>query len=93
MAKPRGFIRTAIVPFAVATALAASGCGGDDLGSAPDVRGLSLPSAEQRLKQAGFNADVSSDGTFGVIVESNWVVCDQSTPVGKLVPLDVSRDC
>lgn len=70
-----------------------SGCGGDDLGGAPEVTGLSLPSANQKLKAAGFNSDVSSDALFGVIVEENYIVCDQSEPAGKLVPLEVSKDC
>ena len=78
---------------AATIAIAASGCGEEDLGGAPEVKGLSLPSAEQKLKAAGFNADVSSDGLFGVVVEENWVVCEQGSPAGKLVPLDVSRDC
>ncbi len=77
----------------IGAAIGVGGCGEADLGDAPDVRGLSLPSAESQLKKAGYNADVSSDGAFGVIVEENWVVCEQDTPVGKLVPIDVSRDC
>lgn len=87
-------MRKGIAAVATAATLLVAGCGEeDDLGAAPDVRGLSLPSAEQQLKKSGFNADVSSDGVFGVVIEENWIVCDQSTPVGKLVPLDVSKDC
>ena len=74
-------------------ALALAGCGGNDTGGAPEVEGLSLPSAKQKLKAAGYNADVSSDALFGVIIESNFIVCDQTEPSGKLVPLEVSKDC
>jgi hypothetical protein len=78
----------------VTCTLALGACGGDGgTGGAPNVEGLSLPAAKQRLQNAGYNADVSSDGLFGVIVEENWVVCDQSEPSGHLVPLDVSKDC
>jgi hypothetical protein len=68
-------------------------CGGGGTGGAPDVRGLSLPSAERVLKQDNYRADVSSDGLFGVIVEENWTVCEQSEPKGRLVPLEVSKEC
>ena len=30
---------------------------------------------------------------FGVIVEENYTVCSQEAPKGKLVPLDVSKEC
>ena len=87
-------MRKALATVAALAVLGLASCGGsEDLGSAPDVRGLSLPTAEQQLKKSGFSADVSSDGLFGVLVEENWTVCDQSSPKGRLVPLDVSKDC
>ena len=80
----------------VATAsagLALAACGGG-VGDAPDVRGLSLPTAKKQLQKAGYTADVQSDALFGVIVEQNFTVCDQSEPQGKLVPLEVdNEDC
>jgi hypothetical protein len=84
--------------YLIATGLAVAvmlvgGCGSADLGNAPDVRGLSLPSAKQRLESAGYRADVQSDAMFGVIVESNWTVCDEDSPQGKLVPIKVDREC
>lgn len=87
-----GSLRKTIAALTVAGVLALAACGGGT-GDAPDVRGLSLPAAEKQLKNAGYNTDVSSDGVFGVVVEENWIVCDQSEPKGQLVPLDVSRDC
>ena len=86
-------MRNAFAALAATCVLAFGGCGEDDTGGAPEVQGLSLPSAEQKLKAAGFNADVSSDALFGVVIKENYIVCDQSEPAGKLVPLEVSKDC
>lgn len=82
---------TMVLCVLAATVLVA--CGEEELGAAPDVRGLSLPSAEKQLQDAGYEPDVQSDAVFGVIVESNWVVCDQHEPEGKLVPVEVDREC
>ena len=68
-----------------------SGCGG--VGDAPDVRGLALPDANERLEDAGLSSSVTSDALFGVIVEANYTVCDQDQPNGDLVPLRVSKQC
>ena len=85
--------RNSLIALIAAAAITLGGCGEEDTGGAPEVKGLSLPSAEQKLKAAGFNADVSSDALFGVVVKENYIVCDQSAPAGKLVPLEVSKDC
>jgi hypothetical protein len=70
------------------------GCGGgDDLGSAPDVRGLVLPDAKRVLKRSNYRASVKSDAMFGVIIEEHFTVCDEHSPHGRLVPLDVSKEC
>lgn len=64
---------------------------GDDSaaqGDPPDVVGLTLPTAEKQLKEAGFKPDVSNtDTTFGIIVKSNYTVCKQDDPVGNVVPI------
>lgn len=73
--------------------MAVAGCGGADLGGAPNVQGLALPDANERLEGAGFSSSVTSDALFGVIVESNYTVCEQKTPSGQLVPLEVSKQC
>lgn len=78
---------------AILAALVFAGCGGDDLGSAPDVRGLALPEAKRMLKRADFGTSVSDDAMFGVIIESHFTVCDQHSPEGRLVPLEVSKEC
>lgn len=69
----------------------ASGCQ-DDLQGAPDVQGLALPDARRELKRAGYEPSVQAkDGTFGVIVEENWSVCEEHSPKGRLVPLEVKK--
>jgi hypothetical protein len=73
------------------------GCGGNDgndLGGAPDVRGLSLPDAKRKLERANYRAsEKAEDALFGVIIESNFTVCDQHEPNGRLVPIDVAKEC
>ncbi len=68
-------------------------CGEADLGGAPEVKGLALPDAKRELKKAGFSSSVTSDAAFGVVIEQNFTVCEQDSPQGKLVPLDVSKQC
>jgi hypothetical protein len=73
---------------------AIAGCGGSaDLKGAPDVRGLSLPSAETVLHKKGYAADVSTGALFGVIVKDHYTVCSESTPDNKLVPVKVEKEC
>lgn len=65
----------------------------------PDVVGQGLDVAYTQLDSAGVNkADVEivGGGTFGVIVESNWVVCFQTPSAGgtvENVELVVAREC
>jgi hypothetical protein len=65
----------------------------------PDVVGKRLDVALDEIKSAGFEneVDVSSTGTFGVVDESNWTVCEQTPAAGKPVTsapeLAVDRSC
>jgi hypothetical protein len=65
----------------------------------PDVVGDKLDSAQTAIKDAGFDDDVEVDGggIFGVIDESNWVVCEQSPKAGDVLTkaprLAVERSC
>jgi hypothetical protein len=65
----------------------------------PDVIGKALDVALSDIKSAGFEdeADVVGGGTFGVVNESNWQVCDQSPAAGETVSsapqLTVERSC
>jgi beta-lactam-binding protein with PASTA domain len=60
----------------------------------PEVTGLALPEAKSVLLAKGYRTSVKAENAmFGVIVEQNFTVCDQDDPRGKLVPLDVSKEC
>jgi hypothetical protein len=94
-------VRAAVV---FALILGVAGCGGSDKDTAattvmPDVEGRQLDDAKSDIKRAGFEDDVDVDGggTFGIVVESNWKVCDQSPAAGKAITatpkLTVDRGC
>jgi len=65
----------------------------------PDVVGLKLDIALDKIKQAGFDNDVDivGGGTFGVVKKSNWQVCDQTPAPGLAMTttpqLTVDRSC
>jgi hypothetical protein len=62
----------------------------------PDVTGESLEDAKEELAAAGIAYDVDGGGTFGVVVDHFWRVCEQ-TPRGgergRRVDLYVEREC
>lgn len=91
-----------VVGFALVLGLA--GCGGSDKDSAaktvmPDVKGQKLEVALSDIKRAGFEDEVEvvGGGTFGVVDESNWTVCQQTPAAGKAVKdtprVVVDRSC
>jgi hypothetical protein len=65
----------------------------------PDVKGNKLDVAKSAIENAGVEDEVKVDGggTFGVIKESNWEVCDQSPAAGDAVSgaprLTIDRSC
>lgn len=65
----------------------------------PDVKGRQLDVALSDVKRAGFEDEVEVDGggTFGVVDESNWQVCDQLPAPGDAIKeaprLTVDRSC
>ena len=65
----------------------------------PKVVGEKLDVAKIDIKHAGFKDDVEvvGGGSFGVLVESNWVVCEQDPAPGETVAgqprLTVARSC
>jgi Domain of unknown function (DUF4839) len=94
--------------FRLATALALvvglGGCSSDQdtgIGAAtamPTVQGLRLDVALSDIKRAGFGDDVEvvGGGVFGVVDESNWMVCEQSPAAGQALTsprLTVDREC
>lgn len=78
---------------AVLLALGVAGCGSEDLGGAPNVSGLTLDVATEQLKTAGWGVAAKDDALLGVLIPSHFTVCEQHSPNGKLVPLDVSKIC
>jgi hypothetical protein len=77
---------------------ALTGCSGEDP-VMPDVTGDKLDAAQTAIQDAGFDEDVEVEGggLFGVLDESNWVVCDQSPKAGDAMTgaprLVVDRSC
>ena len=77
------------------------GCSSDQETAAtvmPTVQGLRLDVALSDIKRAGFGDDVEvvGGGVFGVVVESNWMVCEQSPAAGQALTgprLTVDRSC
>jgi hypothetical protein len=76
---------------ALVAVLGLAACGGPDLGDAPDTRGMVLPDAQKVLKEAGYEATVKSDGAFGVVVPSHFVVCDEERINAQFVRLEVAK--
>ncbi|GEA81349.1 hypothetical protein CUD01_17930 [Cellulomonas uda] len=83
-----------------AVILGIAGCGAEkDAGQMPDVTGLRLDKALAVIESAGFmdDVDVTGGGLFGVVVESNWQVCEQSPARGEKMTttprLTVDRTC
>ena len=84
-------LAVAVATLAATATLAA--CGEEDLGGAPNVKGLTLDVAQQQLKAAGFGVSVKDDSAFGVVIPAHFTVCKQHSPSGQLVPIDVSKQC
>lgn len=64
----------------------------------PDVVGLQLDVAKSDIERAGFDGDVEivGGGLFGVVDDSNWVVCEQGPAAGESLAeprLIVEREC
>ncbi len=64
----------------------------------PDVIGLRLDIAKQRIRRSGFDVSVKGGGLLGVVVEQNWRVVAQDPPggnkreQGSSVTLDIDRN-
>jgi hypothetical protein len=67
--------------------------------SVPDETGERLDVAEDDLDGAGLNYTEIGGGTFGIVVKSNWTVCEQKPSAGSKVregarvKLIVDREC
>jgi hypothetical protein len=80
---------TATAPATVATTMATTTAGVDFV--MPDVVGMDLQSAQDLVQTFGVFYSVSHDllGSRNQLVDSNWVVCDQSVAPGQRVTGDV----
>ncbi|MGN6600190.1 MAG: DUF4839 domain-containing protein [Actinomycetes bacterium] len=85
------------VPLVIVAGLA--GCGSQTAPAMPDVTGKKLDIAQSDIKRAGFKDDVEvlGGGALGVIIKSNWEVCEQEpsagSPMSTTPRLQVERDC
>lgn len=88
-----------VVPLVVLAAVLAGGCGGEanrEAKRVPHVEGKRLDVAQEILDDAGLRYEVVGGGALGVIVRSNWEVCEQRPRAGrraKTVDLEVARSC
>jgi serine/threonine protein kinase len=62
-----------------------SSTGGSSDVTVPAVTGQPLDVAEQRLDDLGLHASEDGGGIFGVLVPSDWSVCETSPPAGSTV--------
>jgi len=87
-------MKTIIAALLALTALAS--CGGAD-GPVPDVVGERLDVAKSEMSDAGHETEELGGGTFGILNESNWTVCETDPPAGSrasgAVKLIVDRTC
>ena len=92
-------VRLLVAVVAVVATAGLAGCGGDKATTMPDVTGKPLDDAKRAIKDAGVDDEVKVDGggLFGVVVESNWEVCEQQPAAGTTVAgeatLTVARSC
>lgn len=76
-----------------------TGCGEDEVVVMPDVTDARLDLALSDIERAGFGDEVEvvGGGVFGVVDESNWVVCEQTPAsgegIGEAPRLVVDRSC
>jgi hypothetical protein len=78
--------------------LVLTACGSGEPAVMPDVVGSQLDVAKSDIERAGFSEDVEvvGGGLFGVLDDTNWVVCEQQPAVGRAVSkprLVVDREC
>ncbi|GAA1465154.1 PASTA domain-containing protein [Microbacterium thalassium] len=78
--------------------LALAACGSGEPAVMPEVVGKQLDVAKSDIERAGFGDDIEvvGGGIFGVLDDSNWVVCEQEPAAGADVAaprLVVDREC
>jgi Domain of unknown function (DUF4839) len=84
---------------ALLVALGVASCGSHKDKVMPNVTGEKLDAAKSDIKNAGFDDKVKvvGGGLFGVVADSNWVVCAQTPVAGQSLTgtpqLKVDRSC
>lgn len=78
--------------------LVLTACGSGEPAVMPDVVGSTLDLAKSDIERAGFGDEVEvvGGGLFGVLNDTNWIVCKQEPAAGGAVSeprLVVDRDC
>lgn len=85
-----------ILALGTAVTLAIAGCGGEET-PVPDVVGERLDVAMVEVEDAGYTPEEVGGGAFGILDESNWVVCETRPAAGATdadtVRLIVERSC
>lgn len=85
--------------FLLVGGLAGCGSGEDESPKMPDVTGRQLDVAKSDIARAGFDLEIEvlGGGTFGIVDETNWLVCEQlpakGEPIGDSPRLTVDRSC
>ena len=80
-------IRVAQATFGALLVLALTACGSGDPSVMPDVTGTQLDVAKSDIERAGFGGDVEivGGGLFGVVDDTNWLVCEQEPAAGEAI--------
>jgi hypothetical protein len=93
-------LRSAAPGLGVLAACILAGCGSgpgtSEPTQVPNVVGMNLKAAEDRLDGRGLRYEAVGGGTFGIVVRSRWAVCRQRPAAGKQaqsVTLYVARTC
>lgn len=89
---------TALTILLVVAALFVTGCGSSTPAQpVPDLVGERLDVAKSAAEDAGYDTEELGGGTFGIVVESNWTVCETDPPAGQIgsgtIRLIVDRSC
>ena len=88
-------VRLTVAALAAAVMITA-GCGGAS-SPVPDVAGERLDVAKAEMDDAGYDTEEIGGGAFGIVVESNWTVCETDPPAGSsgdsTVKLIIDRSC
>lgn len=78
--------------------LALVGCASGEPSVMPELTGKQLDVAKSDIERAGHGGEVEivGGGLFGVVDDSNWIVCEQSPVAGAVISnprLVVDREC